>query len=209
MHAGTLSKSAQAALAVLGSSGILKKAYLAGGSALALQLGHRRSYDFDFYTRDKILAEQVVAELAELGDFKTTLLEPPHTILGLFNGVKFSLFRYDYPLIGQTEKLRDIEIASVLDIAAMKLSAITGRATKRDYVDLYFITKKHQFDTILTWYDKKFGNLGNNIYSIIKAIGYFDDAETDKMPIMLSPVSWSEVKAFFASESIRLAHKYL
>lgn len=209
MHAGTLSVDAQNALAILGRSGILKNSYLAGGSALALQLGHRKSYDFDFYTREKIHAEDIPPQLSRLGNFTTTDLEPPHTILGIFQGVKFSLFRYDYPMLKPYFQFEKISLASIPDIAAMKLSAITGRATKRDYIDLYFLTKKYPVEKLLKLYEKKFGKLGNNLYFIIKALGFFEDAESDDMPKMIKKVSWQEVKDFFASESLRLGRKYL
>lgn len=209
MHAGTLSESASAALAVLGKSKILATCYLAGGSALALHLGHRKSFDFDFYTRSNFSAENVAVELSQIGKFETTLLEPPHTLMGLFNGVKFSLFLYDYPLIGKTVEYNGVAIAGLEDIAAMKLSAIAGRATKRDYMDVYVISKSSSLEQQLEWFDKKFGKLGNNLYVTIKALGYFDDAEDDDMPIMITQTSWEEVKKFLSSESQRLARKYL
>ena len=209
MHAGTLSDAAQRALGRLGTSGILTTAYLAGGSALALHLGHRKSYDFDFYTREHLRAEDIAVQLQKVGSFATTLLEPPHTILGIFDGVKFSLFRYDYPLIGPTVQFSDVTIASVDDIAAMKLSAICGRATKRDYVDLYMLAHRFSWEELLGFYEKKFANLSNNLYFILKAISYQEDAESDIMPQMIAPLSWEECKTFFATESIRLGRKYL
>ena len=209
MHAGTLSQSAQTALAILGNSEILKDAYLAGGSALALHLGHRKSYDFDFYTRNDLPAADVASQLAKIGNFQTTLLEPPHTVLGLFNDVKFSLFRYDYPLLNELQQFKGVGLASIPDIAAMKLSAICGRATKRDYIDLFFISKQYSFEQLIEFFKQKFGKLGNNLYFILKSLSYFEDAEADELPQMLAPISWDEVKKFFVSESMRLARKYL
>ncbi|HCS78694.1 TPA: hypothetical protein DIV55_03030 [Patescibacteria group bacterium] len=209
MHAGTLSQSAQTALAILGNSEILKDAYLAGGSALALHLGHRKSYDFDFYTRNDLPAADVASQLAKIGNFQTTLLEPPHTVLGLFNDVKFSLFRYDYPLLNELQQFNGIGFASIPDIATMKLSAICGRATKRDYIDLFFISKQYSFEQLIEFFKQKFGKLGNNLYFILKSLSYFEDAEADELPQMLTPVSWDKVKQFFVSESMRLARKYL
>ncbi len=206
MVPGTLSESAQAALAVLGTSEIIRKCYLAGGSALALQLGHRMSYDFDFFTREKLQAQAIATHLADLGAFTTTLLEPPHTVMGEFDGVKFSLFRYDYPLIGKTVVFGGVTLASIEDIAAMKLSAIGGRATKRDYIDIYVISRQIPLDSQFELFEKKFGVLGNNRYITIKALGYFDDAEGDDIPRILdTSVTWEKVKDFLAHESMRLA----
>ena len=209
MHAKTLPEHAQAALAILSTAPILKSAYLAGGSALALHVGHRKSHDFDFYTRESVRAEDVARELGKIGNFKTTLMEPPHTLLGEFNRVKFSLFRYDYPLIDVISEFQKVKIAGVKDIAAMKLSAICGRATKRDYVDIFTISKMHSLEEQLKWYKKKFGQFGNNLYVIIKALDFFQDAEADEMPNMFTQVSWEEVKTFLKAESHRLAKKYL
>lgn len=210
MHEGTLSQHAQAALATLSASSVVSRWYLAGGTALALQLGHRLSYDLDFYVQDAVLASDVAAEISKLGRFKTTLLEPPHTLIGEFNEVKFSLFRYTYPLLRPFAFFSGIAIASPEDIMTMKLTAICSRATKRDYVDLYVLVQKgYSFDQALTWYTQKFGQLGNNLYVIITALKYFEDAEADDMPKMLVSLSWEEVKKFLASESLRLGKKYL
>lgn len=209
MYANTLPGATQDVLAVLGASHIFDNAYLAGGSALALRLGHRISYDFDFFIQKSILAQDVAAQLATIGNFTISLLEPPHTVLGIFNEVKLSLFRYTYPLIGKTDEFKGVHVASVADIAAMKLTAISGRATTRDYVDLYVITRTYPMEQLFTWYDQKFGKLGNNLYVLIRALGFMEDVNVDNMPQMLTPVSWLDVKSFFISESVRLGKKYL
>lgn len=209
MFPGTLPFPAQTALGILGQSAISKSWYLAGGSALALQLGHRQSVDLDFYTPESLLAADIAKEIQQLGPFITTLLEPPHTLLGTFMEVKFSLFRYAYPLLEEPQLFQQIRIASVQDIAAMKLTAVVGRATKRDYVDLYVITQHYSLETQFEWYEKKYGSLGNNLYSIIKSLSYYDDAEADTFPNMQISLTWETVKAFFSSESIRLGKKFL
>lgn len=209
MHARAISLHAKNVLARLGESEILRDAYLVGGTALALQFGHRYSYDFDFCTNKRLIAPEVADNLAKIGRFIVDTLEPPHTLIGEFEDVKFSLFAYNYPLLDPFLLFEGINLASVRDIAAMKLTAICGRAKKRDYVDLYFIAKQYAFEEQFSWYDKKFGHLGNNAYSIIKALGYFDDAEPDKMPEMLIPVTWEQVKSFLLAESLRLGKKFL
>ena len=130
-------------------------------------------------------------------------------VAGEFESIKLSLFRYDYPMIGKFSIFKNVKIASIEDIAAMKLSAISGRATKRDYVDLYFISRIYEVDKIIDFYIKKFGDTGNNIYVIMKALGFFEDAEGDEMPKMIKKVVWNEVKVFFSKETIRLAKKYI
>lgn len=209
MHAGALSLHAQKSLARLGNSGAVSQMYLVGGTALALQLGHRVSQDFDFCVKGNVLAENIARDLGSVGKFTVDVLEPPHTILGKFEGIKLSVFRYDYKMLVPFVYYQNVALASVKDIAAMKLSAISGRATKRDYVDVYVIAQQYSFEEQFSWYDKKFGVLGNNTYTLIKALGFFDDAEIDEMPEMLTPVSWEQVKSFLLAQSQRLGKKLL
>lgn len=208
MFTKTLSKNASNALAILGRSGILKNAYLAGGTACALQIGHRVSLDLDFFTEKEFPTKIVLKQLNQLSEFKLDQTEK-WTILGSFPKVKFSYFYYPYPLIKKTSTLSHINLASLEDIAAMKIAAICDRGTKRDFIDLYFLTKKFPLNKILKFYDKKYGKLSNNIYHIIRSLEYFADADPQESPKMLMPVSWKEVKSFFQNQVLKLARNNL
>ncbi len=98
MFEETLVKGAKKNLALLGESGILQHAYLAGGTAIALQLGHRVSVDFDFFTIEDFVPKTFSVELSKLGSFNEEQADKG-TVLGKFRGVKFSIFIYKYPLI--------------------------------------------------------------------------------------------------------------
>ncbi len=209
MFAAVLSGDAQNALAVLGKSGLVSRAYLAGGSALALQYGHRRSEDFDFFSPDPFSPDKLSQVLSRLGTFKTTFCKGI-TLLGVFNGVKFSYFQYNYPLIDPTVEHLLVKIAQPKDIAAMKLAAVMDRGKKRDFVDLFVLTKHGiSVDMMLELYDQKFQALDNNLFSLLRALNYFDEAETTDMPQMLISLEWEKIKEYFISESMRLAKKYL
>lgn len=209
MFAGTLSESAQATLALLGKSGLVKNAYLAGGSALALHFGHRVSIDFDFFTRVKFDPLKLGKEFKKIGKFKQDLAKGI-SLIGTLNGIKLSYFEYNYPLIAETSEFLNVSIADISDIAAMKVVAIMDRGTKKDFVDLFeLVNRGYDIEKIFSFYQKKYGKLTNNIFSIIKGFQYFDDAEKTEMPQMIKKVSWREVKGFFAKESIRLGRKYL
>ena len=124
MFANTLPQSAHEDLAAIGKSGILKDAYLAGGTALALQLGHRMSVDFDFFTPASFDTIQVVQQLAKLSAGFTLERTAPGTILGFVGRTKFSLFEYQYPLLEALVPYDSIFLASPVDISAMKLALI-------------------------------------------------------------------------------------
>lgn len=210
MFTAVLSKNAQDALALLGESNILpEKTYLAGGSALALQFGHRISVDFDFFTPVVFKENNIIQQLRKIGSFEMTE-KHKNTILGDFNKVKFSLFKYDYPLVFSPINYLGIKIARPEDIAAMKLAAVMDRGTAKDFIDVYFLIKKGiSLEQSLHYYNKKYKNLANNIYSIIKSLTYFDDADLREMPEMVEKIDWEEVKEFFQKEVIKLADKYL
>lgn len=208
MFTKTLSKHAADALAILGKSNILNTAYLAGGTACALQIGHRISLDLDFFTDKEFPTGLVLNQLSKLAGFKLDQTEK-WTILGTFPKVKFSYFYYPYPLIAKTSLFSQINLASLEDIAAMKIAAICDRGTKRDFIDLYFLAKKFSLEKILKFYDKKYGKLSNNIYHIIRSLEYFVDAEEQKSPKMIKKVPWEEVKKFFQHQVMVLAKSNL
>lgn len=186
-------------LALLAKSGVLKNTYLAGGTACALQLGHRISYDLDFFTQKKFQLLSLVKKLEKLEGFK---LERTAwgTILGRFGRIRFSLFYYSYPLLYSPKNFEGIKIADLRDIAAMKIVAISERGTKRDFVDLYAICQKISLKKCLSLYNRKYGELANNLFHILKSLAYFEDAERDPMPKMLILIQWKTVKSFFEKE---------
>ncbi len=199
MFPRTLPESARDTLALLGRSQILKDTYMAGGSALALQLGHRRSIDFDFFTKAAFDPQEKANNLGKIAPF-TIEQTTPKTLLGFFNQVRFSLFYYPYLLIDSTVNYENIRLASQADIAAMKLVAITGRGTKKDFIDLYELSRIYSLSQMLEFYDRKYQLLEKNKVHILKSLQYFGDADASEMPVLLKPVEWEQVKNFFVRE---------
>ena len=204
MFEQVLYQNTKAILALLKKNEIIQKAYLAGGTALALQIGHRISYDLDFFTREEFDEEKLLSKIEKIANFQLEEISW-RTILGRFEGIRFSIFYYKYPLIYPAKKFGMINIVDVRDIAAMKIAAVASRGTKRDFVDLYFICKEVvSLKKIIRLYDKKYKNLSATATHIMKSIVYFNDAEPDKMPRMLKKVAWEDVKKYFENEVRRL-----
>ncbi|MGB9720040.1 MAG: nucleotidyl transferase AbiEii/AbiGii toxin family protein [bacterium] len=207
MFEQTLTKRAKKNLALLGRANILKDAYLAGGTALALQLGHRISVDLDFFTPKDFMPKTFSAKLSQLGAFKEEQASKG-TVSGSFEGIRFSLFVYKYPLLVPPLKYQSLDIADIRDIAAMKIDAIATRGLKRDFIDLYFICKAgYSLTKLLNSYDRKYKNLASNLIHIQKSLVFFDDAEPEKMPNMIKPVDWEDVKKYFVKEVKKLIIK--
>lgn len=207
MFTKTLSGDTKKALAILGKSYLMNDAYLAGGTACALQLGHRISVDLDFFTTKEFDAQEFLRSLKTIGSFKLEK-QAWGTILGTLDGVKFSIFVYKYPVLFSFKSLLNVNILDVRDIAAMKIDAISTRGIRRDFIDLYFICQEGvSLREILSFYDRKYGTLASNIVHIQKSLVYFMDAEAAAMPRMLKKVNWDDVKKYFEHEVRRLAVK--
>lgn len=200
MFEQTLPKDTKSALAVLGESKLLKNAYLAGGTALALRINHRISYDLDFFTPENFDVNIYIQKLGNIG--LKLERQSEGTILGNIKNTKFSLFYYKYPLIDKIDSYQNINIVGVKDLVAMKINAISSRCTKRDFIDLFYLAKKFSLKEMLDFYDQKFGALAANQIHILKSLCYFDDAENDPAPNMIKDeFNWNKVKEFFTRET--------
>lgn len=175
--------------------------YLAGGTALALQIAHRRSIDFDFFTKKEFDMQLLKKRLVNLGDFKL-FSESEGTINGELNSIKISFFNLPYSPIGSEKNYRSLRIISEEDIAAMKLAALSSRGSKKDFVDLYFLLKDFSLSKMIGFFEKKYEKSAENVYCALKGVIYFVDADEQPMPRMLKRVTWREVK-----KSVKLAHK--
>lgn len=175
--------------------------YLAGGTALALQIGHRTSLDFDFYTEKKFNPSELRRLLEK--KFKEVILlqKAERTLSVKINGVAVSFFQYPYPLISPEVKHQDFPpLASRGDIAAMKIIAIADRGTRRDFIDIYFLLKEFSLKDIFGFVKKKYPNF--NIYVGLRGLTYFVDAEkAQKRRLYLFHfVSWNKIKKFLIEE---------
>ena len=175
-----------------------KDFYLGGGTALALQMGHRDSIDFDFFKEGEIDTQKLFRDLEEFfaGHHLLKIQEERDTLsLIVDDSVKLSFFGYEYKLIKELIEEENLKLASIEDIGCMKLSAITGRASNKDYIDLYYILQSIDLKDLLEKASQKFPNLDKNL--ILKSLVYFDDINLE--PIMFrnnNHIDLSEVKKF-------------
>lgn len=190
-------------LSVLPKLSFLKERfYLAGGTGLALQFGHRDSIDFDFFTKEDFNTLDLYTELLEVFGQENIIktLEEKNTLYVLIEGdIKLSFFTYPYVLLKPLLKEEFLNIASVADIGCMKLSAVVGRAVEKDYIDLYFILKHMTLDELLRKASEKMPDLDRNI--ILKSLVYFEDVEKENIMFKHNlELPFDEVKAFIEEE---------
>ncbi|MBI5969651.1 MAG: nucleotidyl transferase AbiEii/AbiGii toxin family protein [Deltaproteobacteria bacterium] len=172
---------------------------LAGGTGLALRLGHRVSNDLDFFTARDFSTAKVFEEIKGLGLSGRVIQEEEGTLTVLAGDTKVSMFRYRYGFLEETETVDGVPVAGVVDIASMKVIAISRQGAKRDFVDLYFILRDAPFWRIAENMVRRFGADRVAPMHIGKALVFFDDAEADPEPLYLSTSKpdWKRIKKFF------------
>ena len=179
-------------LKALSAHAELQETRLVGGTALALQYGHRQSVDLDFFGR---LPEDrdVLLELSH-GIGKVTVLNRSKAILQtIINDVKVDFVDYSrYPWIDEPVKGDGFALASDKDIAAMKVNAIIGRGTRKDFIDLFVLLQHYSLAEVLDFYRQKYPEFSE--YRALLSMTYFEDAEMQDMPIMFIDTTWDEMK---------------
>lgn len=174
--------------------------YMIGGTALSLQLGLRESYDFDFCVPEQFNNELLLEELGSLGEIKVKQNQRG-TCDVILNGVQVSFFYYPNKVINDfiiTDEMMKLKMASILDIAIMKVVAIGGRGYKKDFFDLYYIINKCKISIkeIAKGLIQKCGERINYL-NIIMGLSYFEDAEQEELPKVFVKYNWEEIKEFF------------
>lgn len=176
---------------------VLEQTRLVGGTALALQLGHRKSIDLDFFDTVDCEAEYLRESIAGIASL-TILKESPHIHIYIVDGIKVDIVNYKYPWLDDVVLEQGLRLASVSDIAAMKITAIIGRGTKKDFIDIAFLLHHFSLEEILHFYAAKYND--SSVFMAMKSLAYFDDAEADPMPDMFVNQSWQQVKAHILSK---------
>ncbi len=180
---------------------------LVGGTALALQYGHRTSVDLDFFgsfgnEEDKLFT--VLQPYAEVRRVK----DSPNIKIFFMDDVKVDFVNYSiYPWIDDAVEEDGLRLASPKDIAAMKINAIEGRGSKKDFIDVYFLLQHYSLDELLKFYSQKYPNY--SIYRALMSLTYFADADPKDTPTLFMDVTWDEMKTFIKQKVVeyeRSAH---
>lgn len=170
---------------------LLRQTRLVGGTALALQYGHRSSVDLDFLGDVQATTEELSQCLGQLG--KVTLLGQGKMIKGFaLDDVRIDIVNYTYPWLEEAVIEDGLRLASPTDIAAMKVYAIENRGSRKDFIDMYFLLKHYSLDEVLSFYRRKYPE--HSEFVALRCLTYFDDAESFAMPKMYASFDWEELK---------------
>lgn len=201
LHLETIEPKTLELLRRLQSLPIFEHSRLVEGTALALQLGHRKSIDLDMFGTIDASPEEIQEACKETGELEISKTSKNINIYWI-DGIKVDCVNYPYEWLDDFRIIDGIRLASVNDIAAMKISAIINRGTKKDFIDLHFLLKEMSLNHILDLYDQKY--LDGSRFIAIKSLTYFEDAESDPMPYMFTDITWDEVKVSIIDEVRKL-----
>lgn len=174
----------------------LRHFYLGGGTALACHLGHRFTVDLVWFTSERIADSlRLAQDLRDGGAPFVTGSFERGTLHGMMNDVRLSFIEYRYPLVEPLVLWPEFgcHLASVSDLACMKLSAVAQRGSKKDFVDIYAIgTTMFSLREMLSMYRRKYSV--KDISHVLYGLAYFDDADKERGLQILWNIDWTAVK---------------
>lgn len=193
MHKEILNKAQNDLLPLI--SDFKRSFYLVGGTAIALQIGHRRSIDFDLF-KESPLNHKLILDKISKHRLKATITRRVNEQLNLIiNNVKFTFFEYPFPVKAEVNFETIIKTPTLLDLAAMKAYALGRRSKWKDYVDLFYILKNHHtIEEISVAAEKIFGQLFSE-KQFRAQLCYYDDIDFEEKIDFIGPgYSVSDIK---------------
>ncbi len=181
---------------------LFKDFNLVGGTSLSLQLGHRNSIDIDLFGNAEINQNSFIEKLENYGQV-TVNQNSKNILITDVNGIKIDFVNYKYPLLSDVLVVENIRMLSTKDIAAMKLNAISGRGSKKDFIDLYFLLNEFTLKEMLDFYLQKYPD--GSEFMVFKSLSYFEDANEQLNPKMMSKnFNWETCKQKIIEEVLKL-----
>jgi predicted nucleotidyltransferase component of viral defense system len=191
-------------------SAIASSFYLAGGTALSLQIGHRLSVDLDFFSPSEDIPAIRPALENSLSKLSATLADSSWgNLVYLAKNVRVGFYGYGFPLVAPLMETEGVRMASIEDIALMKLDAMLSRAARKDFYDLYFICKNISLKQLFGKAVQKYPSVRDFETQATKRLVYFENAENESEPSLLDNVTWQAVKEFFIKQAKEIEQSWL
>ena len=206
----TVSPGMRRIMSAFSQTDIGKRFYLAGGTALALQFGHRRSADLDYFSPTEDIPSIKEPLKQSLDEFAPILADSAWgNLVFIAEGIRTGFYGYGYDLVEPLVDIEGIKLASVADIALMKLDALLARAGRKDFYDLYAICQRRPLRDLLHLAPQKYPGVRDFETQAVKRLVYFERAEKDEPPDMIEPLEWESVKAFFRQQAADIGRDWL
>jgi predicted nucleotidyltransferase component of viral defense system len=197
LHTDAISKPTLKLLKQLMADENLSNFKLAGGTALALQIGHRLSIDLDLFTNEAF-NKNGLRDLLQINYQMQTDNITKNTLSGAIRNIKTDFMAHQYPVLNEVVLIDWLRMWSVQDIVAMKLNAISNRGSKKDLCIVYSLLEYYSIEQMITFYIKKYKHQQSMM--VIKSLVYFEDAELEPDPVwIVKKTDWSKVKSVISS----------
>lgn len=212
MHREAIPESVWRLLHRLSGLGSMASVYLGGGTALAMQLGHRVSADLDFFAPKEFDYATLMHEVRELGMNVTVMSQTPYHCEMMVEGIKVDYLRETisprFPLKTIASESGKFQMADLADIGRMKLHAIASRGSKKDFIDLYCLTRTAiSLEELLVLALEEQETVRFNRLLFLKGLVDFEEAERDAQPFLLWKIEWKKVRADLTEEVKQIGQK--
>jgi predicted nucleotidyltransferase component of viral defense system len=208
LHEKAIEPLALELLKALQADSMFSDFHLAGGTGLALQLGHRFSNDLDLISSRLFDQEAYIGYLETNYNFRLDH-RAINSLKGSIGEVKVDFITHGFLLVKPIIFIDNTRLYSIEDIGAMKINAITGNGTmSKDFVDLYFLLKKYSMSDLLGFYEKKYAN--RDVFHVIKSLNYFDEVVMDDWPEILieKETDWEKMKKVINNQCSEYFRKF-
>lgn len=189
LHTKTVEPHTLSLIQSLQSKSYTKNFLLVGGTALALQIGHRTSMDIDLFTNERFDVANFLTSLRI--DYGLSIRnQMKHALLVDIDHVKTDFVFQPSIIIEEPTTIENIRLATLKEISAMKISAITARGRKRDFIDLYCLLDHFSLPEILHAFTEKYKDA--TLILAIRSLFYFEDANNDLEPKCFFNYEWEK-----------------
>ncbi len=210
LHWETITREMRQVMIHFEQSDLTAQFYLGGGTALALQLGHRRSVDLDFFTPTEDVPTIRERILAAFKVYQPIVADQSWGNLALLvNNVRVGFYGYGYDMVAPFILADGLRLASIADIGLMKLDALRSRASRKDFHDLYAIAQALPLRQLLDLAPDKYPSSRDFEAQVVRFLVFFDRAEAEEPLPLMQEVPWETVKDFFRQQAISLAKSWL
>lgn len=209
-HWETVTPEIKSLVAFIGQQEFSNRFYLAGGTALALQMGHRLSIDLDFFSEKDEVHDRTRYEIVKAFESKNcqVIENVDGNLLMLVQNIHVGFFSYGYKLLQPAQSVENVSLAAPLDIGLMKLDALIGRGSRKDFYDVYVISQHIPLVDLLEAGRKKYPQLRDFAIMAIESMVLFENGDRDIQPAMFIDLSWDELKKYFIEQAKALGDQW-
>ncbi len=194
----------------IGQQQFSRRFYLAGGTAISLQIGHRRSIDLDFFSSTDGLDDKSRNEIVVgLSPFSPQIIESVGgNLLIMVDNIRTGFFSYGYPLIEESVQCENVSLASLIDLGLMKCDALISRGIRKNFYDLFYIAQSVTFEQLLLLSQKKYNQFRDFPLLVLESMTLFENTDRDIQPELVEDISWEQVRLFFVQQAELLSNRW-